>query len=232
LSKRPSEQITVAWTVTDVQSGARLESATLTIDREQAEKDYPEIMGTASDNVERVVQGVSKESWKMFGPSTKKEDADIALPWFLVGASRIRQGDGYARHGRWDLAEQQWQDVASKHPWNNAAWNNLAIAAVAHEDFELGRSRIEHAKSYIPWDRARKTERWLDEKQHNYHRALGLPDREGGWLVPDPPPPEAVENVPAVEAIDIDKLPWWTAIPGTKPTGWTWRQWLTQPRAM
>lgn len=30
----------------------------------------------------------------------------------------------------------------------------------------------------------------------------------------------------------IDDLPWWTAIPFTKPPGWTWRQWLFQPWAL
>ncbi len=232
MRKRPSEQIAVAWTVTDVPSGARLNSATVMIDREEAELAYPEITAVAGDNVDRVIKGISKESWKMFGPSTKKEDVTIALPWFSIGASRMRQGDGYARQGRWDLAEEQWQDVAKKHPSNKAAWNNLAIAAAAHEDFELGRSRLVHAKSFLPSGRVRETERWLDEKQHDYHRALGLSDREGGWLVPDPPAPTPTQDLPAADAIDIDKLPWWTAIPGTKPPGWTWWQWLTQPRVM
>ncbi len=109
----------------------------------------------------------------------------------------MRQGNGYARQGRWDLAEEKWQDVASKYPSSKTAWNNLAISAVAKEDFELARDRIEHAKSFIPWDRARKTERWIDEKQHDYHRALGLPDREGGWLMPDPPARASLDEVPA-----------------------------------
>jgi len=230
--KRPSEQITVAWTVTDVESGARLSSNTITVDREQAERNYPELAISGGENVDRVIAGLSRESWKMFSPMTTKEDAVLALPWFLPGASKIRQGNGFARQGRWDAAEKSWQDAVSKHPSNNAAWNNLALAAVAHEDFELGRSRVEHAKSMVPWDRARKTERWIDEHQHNYHRAQSLPDREGGWLVPDPPPPVALEDVPPVRAIDIDELPWWTAIPGTKPPGWTWKQWLSQPRAL
>lgn len=230
--KRPSEQITVAWTVTDVESGARLTSNTITVDREQAERTYPELAISGGENVDRVIAGLSRESWKMFSPMTTKEDAVLALPWFLPGASKIRQGNGFARQGRWDAAEKSWQDAVSKHPSNNAAWNNLALAAVAHEDFELGRSRVEHAKSMVPWDTARKTERWIDEHQHNYHRAQSLPDREGGWLVPDPPPPVVLEDVPPVRAIDIDELPWWTAIPGTKPPGWTWKQWLTQPRAL
>jgi hypothetical protein len=230
--KRPSEEIVVSWTITDVASGERLKSEIITLDREMSEIMYPDIKGIQGDPVDRVVTAVSRQSWKIFSPMTSKENAVLALPWVSLGASRTRQGNAYARQGRWDLAEEKWQDVAAKHPRNNAAWNNLALAAAAREDFELARDRVEHAKSIVPWDRARKTERWLDEQQHNYHRALGLPDREGGWLMPDPPPPKPIEEVPAVEVQDIDKLPWWTSIPGTKPPGWTWGQWLTQPRVM
>ncbi len=230
--KRPSEQVIVSWTVTDVPSGERLKSETLTLDREQSELIFPDVKAMSGDPVDRVIQAISRQSWKTFSPMTNKEDALLALPWISPGASRMRQGNGYARQGRWDLAEQKWQDVASKHPSNNAAWNNLALAAAAHEDFELARDRIEHSKTIVPWDRARTTERWIDKHQHNYHRALGLPDREGGWLMPDPPLPKPIEEIPSADVQDIDELPWWTAIPGTKPPGWSWGQWLTQPRAM
>jgi hypothetical protein len=231
LSKRPSEQLVVSWTITDVPTGERLKSDTLTIDREQSEALYPDVASIEGEPVDRVIVAASRQSWKVFSPMANRTDAALALPWIWAGSSRTREGNGYARQGRWDLAEQRWQDVSAKHPTNKAAWNNLAVAAVAHEDFELARSRIRHAKSIAPWSRARKTESWIDEQQHNYHRALGLPDREGGWLMPDPPPPSMSDELPPpVEAQDLDDLPWWTSIPGTKPPGWTWKQWLFQPR--
>jgi tetratricopeptide (TPR) repeat protein len=229
LRKRPSEEITVSWIVTDVETGERLASKMTTIDRETAEKNYPDIKAMNGEPMERLILGAARESWAMLTPKTRQEDAILVMPWFLPGASKIRKGDGYARQGRWDLAETQWQDAASKHHWNNAAWHNLALAAVAREDFELARKRLEHAKTLLPNDRADKTERWVDTKQHDYHRSLGLGDREGGWLTPDPPPPVESSEVPSADPRDIDKLPWWTAVPGSKPPGWTWKQWMTQP---
>jgi len=233
--KRPSESITVSWTVTEVNSGKRLGESTMKMDREQAEKQYPDLMLLQGEPIDKVIQAASRESWSMFSPGTKVEDSVLALPWIMPGSSKIREGNGFARQSRWDMAEDAWQEAASKHPRNTAAWNNLAIASVAKQDFELARNRVQHAKTIAKWDRARKTEQWIDAKQQEYHQAFALPDREQGWLSPmAPKPPGQLNNqemkdfVP-VKPVDIDELPWWTAIPGTKPPGWTWKQWLTQP---
>jgi hypothetical protein len=228
-SPQPSEQISLSWAVIDVGSGERIGFHTLTIDREQAEKAYPDLNSLGGEPVDRVIQAISRESWAMFSPRTKTVDTMLVLPWFIPGSNLVRQGNGFARQGRWDLAEERWQDAAAKHSWNDAAWHNLALSAAAREDFELARRRLNHAKTWWPNDRADKTERWLDETQRSYHRALSLPDRQGGWLQPDPPPNLSPETVPSADPRDIDQLPWWTAIPGTKPPEWSWRQWLTQP---
>jgi hypothetical protein len=234
LSKKPAvplDQMSVSWTVVDVATGEKLGSRTMTIDRSLAEAAYPELLTTHVEPMDRVIQAVSRESWSMFTPKTKTEQSILVLPWFAPGSGRVRQGNGFARQGRWDLAEAKWQDAASKHPYNRAAWHNLGLAAVAREDFELGRERLQHAKRwYLPNDRGEKAEEWLDEKQHDYHRAFSLPDREAGWLNPDPPPAASSESVPSTEPQHVEDLPWWTAIPGTKPDGWSWNQWLFQPR--
>jgi hypothetical protein len=233
--KRPTESITVSWSATDVRTGERLGESTIKIDRDEAEKQYPDLKLLAGEPIDKVVQAASRQSWTMFSPGTRSEDAVLVLPWITPGASKTRQGNGYARQGRWDLAEAAWQEAVSKHPSNTAAWNNLAIASVAKQDFELARNRVEHAKTIVKWDRARKTESWIDRKQQEFHQAFGLPDREDGWLSPLAPKPPAAWVKPEeqefnpVAPVDIDQMPWWTAIPGTKPPGWTWKQWLTQP---
>lgn len=232
---RPSEMVTVAWTVTDVASGERVGAHTIRLDRVRAEKEFPDLVHLQGDNMDKVVAAISRKSWSMFSPITTQDDATLALPWVMPGASLIRKGNGFAKQGRWDLAEESWQDAATKHRKNKAAWHNLAVSAVARQDFDLARRRVDHAKTILPNDRADKTERWIDHQQHEYHRAFGLGPREGGWLEPDPPePPEPGEIFPVqpVEPVDIEDMPWWTAIPGTKPPGWTWKQWLTQPWAM
>jgi len=231
---RPAESVTVAWTVTDVQTGERLGESTVKIDREEAEKQYPDLKLLPGAPIDKVIQGITRQSWAMFSPGTAVENSVLALPWVLPGASKTRQGNGFARQGRWNMAEDAWQQAVSKHPRNTAAWNNLAIASVAKQDFELARNRVQHAKTIATWDRARKTERWIDLKQQEFNQAFGLPDREQGWLSPLVPKPPAwvkpdESTFTPVEPVDIDELPWWTAIPGTKPPGWTWKKWLTQP---
>jgi hypothetical protein len=226
---RPSEEMAVSWTLTDVTTGERVASHLTKLDRVTAERLYPDVLAQPGEPMNRLVHGVARESWMFLVPKTKAEDTTLVLPWLMPGASKIRHGNAMAKQGRWDLAEEKWQDAASKYSWSDAAWHNLALSAVAREDFELARRRLNHAKTILPNDRADKTERWIDEKQHDYHRALGLPDREGGWLVPDPPPRLELEEIPSSEPRDIDELPWWTAIPGMKPPGWTWGKWLTQP---
>jgi tetratricopeptide (TPR) repeat protein len=86
----------------------------------------------------------------------------LDLPWVWAGSSQVRKGNGYARQGRWDLAEREWQDAAENYPSNTAAWHNLSLAAVAREDFELAKARIKHANSFLPGDPTYKTQLWIE----------------------------------------------------------------------
>ncbi len=160
----------------------------------------------------------------------EREEVVLNRPYWSLGSKKVREGNAFAEEGLWQMAEYQWQAAATSHPKNKSAWHNLAIASVAQEDFEMARLRLSKAKGWIPDSQFKKTELWIDAQQKAYHRAFGLPDREGGWLNPDPPlAPPGLDTTASVDPIDIDEMPWWTAIPFTKPPGWTWRKWLTQP---
>jgi tetratricopeptide (TPR) repeat protein len=98
---------------------------------------------------------------------------------------KYAKGNGYARQGRWDLAEKEWQAAADQHPTNAAAWHNLAISAVAREDFELARSRLKHADNIARGRTTDKTERWLETQERNYKTIMGLPEPQGGWRYSD-----------------------------------------------
>lgn len=223
------ESIAVHWTVTDVNSGMKIKEQTYSIDRLQAEKQFPDLAIQAQSGDGRVLMASARQSWALVAPTNDSIDATLDLPWIMQGSSQVRKGNGYARQGRWDLAEAEWQEAASLHPWNTAAWTNLSLAAVAKEDFELARNRLKHANTLLPGDSTFPTLTWIEQRQRDHHQTLNLPPPESGWTLASPPKSVGPEQVPASPPRNIKEMPWWTAIPFIPPPGWTWKQWWTQP---
>jgi hypothetical protein len=231
-SQLPSEdqRMVVTWEAYDVNSGAFTHAATVSLSRSQAEAKYPDL-ASIQDPVERLMVGISRETWSQFAPSVSKEDVTLQNPHWSFGSKQVRQGNGLAEDGLWQMAETQWQSAVSHHPRNKSAWHNLALASVAQEDFEMARLRLSKAKSWIPNKQTKATELWIDAQQKAYHRSFGLPDRPEGWLNVDPPSvtTDAASTITPVSPKDIDEMPWYTSIPFMKPPGWTWKAWLSQP---
>jgi len=63
------------------------------------------------------------------------------------------------------------------------------------------------------------------EKIATGHYARLVPDPQTGWIFPAP----KEQIVEYVEPVDLEDLPWWTAIPFVKPPGWKWKDWVMQP---
>lgn len=229
-AQRP-QRMAVAWRVFDVRSGRVLGSHTLAIDRYEADKNYPDLQVAFPQPRDRVIAASARQTWQSVTPYVEREQVVLALPWLQPGASQIRRGNGYARIGRWDLAETEWTNAAARNPFSNSAKHNLALAHAAREDFagakdtlaQLGPLRLQKQRS--------KTLVWLDERHRWQHAALGLPPPEGGWSFPDAAV-EAARPIAPSTAPSPEDAPWWTSIPFTKPPGWTWRQWLLQPWAL
>lgn len=183
--KREEMHLTVHWTVVDVESGQRLLEQTI----DTSETDVKRIAKSAGNQLQMenssIVSLAAYRGWQLVSPQLQPDDVLLDLPWFWMGSSQVRKGNGYARQGRWDLAEKEWQAAADQHPTNAAAWHNLAISAVAKEDFDLARSRLKHADNIARGRTTDKTERWLETQQRNYHRIMGLPDPQGGWRFVD-----------------------------------------------
>lgn len=234
-SPPPSEMLSVRWCVYEVESGRRLEEHTVTLSRQEVDKQFPDL-AFQSDGAAKVVAASARRSWELVVPTTHAKNVMIDLPWFAPGSSDVRRGNAYARLGQWEMAERTWQDAADSHNWNTAAWRNLAIAAVAREDFTLARSRLRHADwKYFPGDNTPKTLAWIEEQQRQYHAAFNLPSPSTGWSFPDPPTPATLQasdqpmDAPLVQPVSLDDQPWYTVIPFIPPPGWTWTQWWSQP---
>jgi hypothetical protein len=232
--RMPSESLSVRWCVYEVDTGRRLEEHTVTLNREEVDKQFPDL-AFQSDGAAKVMAASARRSWELVVPTTRATDVPIDLPWFAPGSSEVRRGNAYARMGQWESAERAWQDAADAHPWNTAAWKNLAIAAVAREDFSLARDRLKHADwKYWPGDSTPKTLAWIEERQREYHAAFHRPPPSSGWSFPEPPTAEQLLSetqspIHANQPRSLDDQPWYTAIPFIPPPGWSWTQWWSQP---
>ncbi len=211
--KEHVESIAVKWCVMDVATGERVKEQFIALNRNDADRLYPDLAYIAASGDARVVAAAARQSWSLIAPTTQTTEALLALPWFMPGSSQIRKGNGYARQGRWDLAEQEWQEAAHLHSWNKAAWTNLSLASVAHEDFSLARDRLKHADTFWPGDSTSPTLAWIERQQRAYHATFHLPPPSSGWTLPDPPKAVRPDQVEAVPAKDLQDAPWWTFVP-------------------
>lgn len=229
-AQRP-QRVAVAWRVFEVESGRVLGSQTLAIDRIEADRKYPDLQVAFPQPRDRVIAASARQTWQSITPYVEREKTVLVLPWLQPGASRIRRGNGYARLGRWDLAEAEWTVAATRNPFSNSAKHNLALAKAAHEDFTGAKETLSTLGPLRLKKRQSETLVWIDERHRWHHEALGLPPPRGGWAFPDPIAESQKPLQPSTAPAPED-APWWTAIPFTKPPGWAWRQWLLQPWAL
>jgi tetratricopeptide (TPR) repeat protein len=172
---KPVQHISVHWTVVDVPTGQRVFDKTIETTDIDIRKAALKNTNDITPHETRLISLASYRGWQLVSSSPKASDIAIDLPWFWVGASQVRKGNGYAKQGRWDLAEKEWQNVADQHPTNAAAWHNLALAAVAREDFELAKSRLKHADSIARGRAPHDTAAWIEEQERQYKAVMTVP---------------------------------------------------------
>ena len=180
------ESISVGLTLVDVNSGEKIATKTVSFDRKQAEKEYPDLEFMGASGGDRVIAATARKSWEWMTPHLETEKTSLMRPWISLGSKRVRQGNAYAKEGRWDLAEKEWQEAVDTHRLNKSGWYNLALSAAAREDFELARRRMKHAKSWYQPIPAEAGAVWIEQRQREYHRIFQLPDPTDGWTFPEP----------------------------------------------
>ena len=194
--KKKVEQLTVHWTVIDVNVGTRIQAHTVSMNRLQAEKKHPDLRLATQPGDDKVIMATARESWSLVAPINQPMDAVLDLPWVTPGSSQVRKGNGFAKQGRWDMAEKEWQEAVSLHPWNTAGWKNLSLAAVAREDFQLARDRLKHAETFWPGDATFPTLSWIEQRQRDHYQSLSLPPPAEGWTLADPQKSIGPKDVP------------------------------------
>ncbi len=123
----------------------------------------------------------ANDAWNLLAPSIFADQAKLTAPYLAPGSREVRQGNEAAMNGDWMTAQSRWQQAIQRHPRNHAAAHNLAVAAVAQQDFDAANQWIGQAIRRSPNSRYRSTAVWIEAKQRDYHDSFGLPDPPGGW---------------------------------------------------
>lgn len=227
VARRP-EHLTIAWRMVDTTTGENLASYTASMDRNAADKAYPELIWEYPDAGQRVIAATARETWKAIGPHVVKEKANLSASWMWPGSKEIRKGVVLAKMGRWMEAEDEWRRCVETYPNHHKAWHNLALAAAAREDFVESKRCIRRALMIHSCSHYETSFQWIELRQREYHEVFALPPPLDGWAFPEPTPSSPKTSEP-VKPLDLDAEPWWRVIPGVKPPEWTWYAWLTQP---
>lgn len=225
--KLKNRRVLLSWRVIDVESAQTIGTHAFNLSSKQAAKNYPDLEVSRETETDLVVAAAAREMWQAISPIVVKDKVRLARPWLTPGSIRVQLGNRAAKQGQWAAAEMHWRTAARWFPFNAAAQHNLAIALAAREDFPAAKQQFEEANGLLSYRLPHETLFWLDQNHRRYVEAHGLPKPAGGWSFPEPQ--DSLATVPSAPAENLDDMPWWTAIPLTKPPGWTWQEWLTQP---
>lgn len=166
----PSQQtIRVSWSLLDVRHDRPLSGQPVVT------------AGNPRAPSEQDLDAAATAAWDLLTPHVIRTRAELAAPRLVRGSRQVRQGNAAAAAGDWRQAEQIWQAVVEKQPRNHAALHNLALAAVARQQYHDARQRIAAALAIRSNDLNRTTAVWIEQSQRDYHQAFGLPDPPEGW---------------------------------------------------
>ena len=182
------KQLTISWRLMPVRPDEQVESAgrptgmPIVVELDSALKRYPDLAW--STDKELVLQtAMVRDTLPLITPSVVRERVQLEIPYLLPGTSAIRRGNVLAVEGRWEEAEAQWQATLQKYPFSSVAVHNLAIAAVARQDFSRARALASKAVRMKPTKLHQQTLVWVERTQRAYHEAFALPDPAEGWSV-------------------------------------------------
>lgn len=163
------DYLTVSWKLVDVR-GQQPSAGMPIVTRHNAKLTAREIADAAAT-----------DAWKLITPHVQTASVKLASSRLSFGSERVRKGNLAAIEGDWLQAEQRWNQVLTRYPSQHAAMHNLAIAAVARQDYEAAQRLIGQALQRRNLPLYRETAVWIEASRRDYHEAFGLPDPVGGW---------------------------------------------------
>jgi len=176
-------RLTVVWRLYDVATARPVADRALVVDAKVLAERYPDLVMIDAEPVDRLAVAAGREAWTLITPAVERVTIELAKPWILPGSAAVRKANAEAQAGRWPAAMRAWQAILAEHPRQHAAAHNLAIAAVAAQDFATARQLIAQALQKRDSAFYRRSSAWIETKQRAYHRAFELPDPPEGWAI-------------------------------------------------
>jgi hypothetical protein len=161
--------IRVSWSLMDVRCGVPLNGLPVVTP------------GNPRDPSGESIDLAAQSAWELIVPHVIRDHTELIAPRLTIGSRDIRKGNVAAAAGDWDRAEQVWLAVLKRYPRNHAAKHNLAVAAVARQDYSAARYYIADAIAAHSSPLYLSTSVWIEQSQRDYHAAFGLPDPPEGW---------------------------------------------------
>jgi hypothetical protein len=175
-------RLAISWRLTSVGKQPSSAGQPVVVSLQSAIDRYPDLAILSSQ--EEVLQSAAaRDTYRLMTPSIERHRVRLAIPRVTFGSAEVRRGNMAAVAGRWAEAEQIWSDVLAEHPLQAAAAHNLALAAVAGQDFSRAKHLARQAVRLRPIPLHKNTLVWIELRQREYHRAFELPDPPEGWFV-------------------------------------------------
>lgn len=181
-SEDPAPSLKISWQLRELQRQRGAQGYPVVVDLESAIRRYPDL-AVMTDHDAALATAAARETHRLITPSVTRTRAQLAIPYLLPGSRRVREGNAHARNGDWAKASRIWEAVLEQNPWQLAAVHNLAVAAVAAQDFARARQLARRAARGYPTGLGRRTLVWVELMQRQYHEAFGLPEPPGGWAI-------------------------------------------------
>ena len=175
-------RLTVSWRLTDLNGNDPPKGFPVAVEWESAVARYPDL-AWLGDRESALAEAAVRETCGLIAPSVVMRQAPLAVSYVTPGSRGVRRGNAASRGGNWAEAQRIWGETIRNHPEQSAAWVNLAIAAVAEQDFASARELARQAAARHPSRIARENVVWVELMQRQYHEAFDLPDPPEGWVV-------------------------------------------------
>lgn len=177
-----SQRIALSWRLYGVSGGSPPIGFPVAIDVDTAVGRYPDLR-LLGDPRAILQEAAVRETRRLVEPFVGRDTATLAVPYLTPGSRAVRRGNALAAAGDWSAARDVWSEALRRYPSQSAAFVNLAVAAVAAQDFPAARQWATLAAARHPSAAARETLLWVEWTQRQYHLAFGLPDPEEGWVL-------------------------------------------------
>ena len=175
------KRLMVSWRLIPLADTSTAAGAPVIVDQDSVLQEFPDL-ALVGDEDGILHAGLARETFRLMTPSVQRENVQIAIPYFLPGSKAIRKGNIAAYNGRWADAERIWSEVADKSN-RAAALHNLALAAVAAQDYSKAKRLARQAIRRRPSKLHKSTLVWIEQRQREYHKSFNLPDPPEGWFV-------------------------------------------------